>query len=396
MIPVDVSRNPAADRWLAVGQSGDADAREAGKSAAAQALAGPDPKLLIVFCCEAHDLPELVEGVREVAGDTPLVGCSTAGEISAAGPGDAGVVVTALGGNGFDVATAAADAAGGRLREAGAEVAGCIDRVADKAHRVLLLLTDGLAGDQAEIVRGAYRVVGAEVPLVGGCAGDDLRMAGTAQLHDGKVLRHAVVAAAIASDAPLGIGVRHGWRRVGSPMLVTRSEGNRVHQLDDAPALDVYLQRLQAPAEAWEDPQAFTLFAMTHPLGLSRRSGEEVRFVAGADFADRTIQCIAQVPQGGLTWFMEGDDASVLEATDGACSDALAALDGRPPLGFVAFDCIARRGVLGAGGIHSEVDRIASFAGGAPVAGFYTYGEIARTHGISGFHNQTLVVLAVA
>jgi hypothetical protein len=30
------------------------------------------------------------------------------------------------------------------------------------------------------------------------------------------------------------------------------------------------------------------------------------------------------------------------------------------------------------------------------VAGFYTYGEIARTHGVSGFHNQTLVVLAFA
>lgn len=393
---MDASRNLAAERWLAVGQSDDADARRAGRAAAARALAAPDPKLLIVFCCEAYDLAELVEGIRETAGDTPMIGCSTAGEISAAGPGDAGVVVTALGGNGFDVATAAADAAGGRLREAGADVAGCIDRVADKAHRVLLLLTDGLAGDQAEIVRGAYRVVGAEVPLVGGCAGDDLRMAGTAQLHDGTVLRHAVVAAAIASDAPLGIGVRHGWRRVGSPMLVTRSEGNRVHLLDDAPALDVYLQRLGAPPAAWEDSQAFTRFAMTHPLGLSRRSGEEVRFVAGADFADRSIQCIAQVPQGGLTWFMEGDDASVLEATDGACHDALAALAGRPPLGFVAFDCIARRGVLGEGGIRSEVDRIASFAGGAPVAGFYTYGEIARTHGISGFHNQTLVVLAVA
>jgi hypothetical protein len=52
--------------------------------------------------------------------------------------------------------------------------------------------------------------------------------------------------------------------------------------------------------------------------------------------------------------------------------------------------------VLGEAGIRAEVDRIASFAAGAPVAGFYTYGEIARTHGISGFHNQTLVVLAVA
>jgi hypothetical protein len=398
VISVDAAPTPVrgAARWLAVGQSSDRDARLAGRAAATAAITGDDPKLLVVFCCEDYHLAELLEGVRDVAGDTPLVGCSTAGEISTAGPGDAGVVVTAFGGPGFDVATASADAAGGRLREAGAEVAATIDRVQDKPHRVLLLLTDGLAGDQAEIVRGAYRVVGAEIPLVGGCAGDDLRMAGTAQLHDGKVLRHAVVAAAIASDAPLGIGVRHGWRRVGCPMVVTRSEGNRVHLLDDAPALDVYLYRLQAPLAAWEDPQAFTRFAMTHPLGISRRSGEEVRFVAGADFEDRSIQCIAQVPQGGLTWFMEGDDASVLEATDGACLDALAALEGRPPLGFVAFDCIARRGVLGEGGIRAEVDRIAEFARGAPVAGFYTYGEIARTHGISGFHNQTLVVLAVA
>ena len=393
---MDASLSPSPDRWLAVGQSDAIDARLAGRAAATRALQGTDPKLLVVFCCEGYDLAELVEGVRDAAGDTPMIGCSTAGEISGAGPGDAGVVVTALGGPGFDAATASADAAGGRLREAGAEVAAAIDRVEDKAHRVLLLLTDGLAGDQSEIVRGAYRVVGAEIPLVGGCAGDDLRMTGTAQLHDGKVLRHAVVGAAITSDAPLGIGVRHGWRRVGRPMVVTRSEGHHVHQLDDAPALDVYLQRLGAPAAAWDDPQAFTLFAMTHPLGISRRSGEEVRFVAGADFTDRSLQCIAQVPQGGLTWFMEGDDASVLEATDAACHDALAGLDGRPPLGFMAFDCIARRGVLGEAGIQAEVDRIASFAAGAPVAGFYTYGEIARTHGISGFHNQTLVVLAVA
>src|SRR5687768_15478126 len=131
MIPVDVSRNLAPERWLAVGQSGDADARTAGHAAAAKALAGPDPKLLVVFCSEAYDQAELVEGIREAAGDTPMIGCSTAGEISTAGPGDAGVVVTALGGDGFDVATAAADAAGGRLRDAGAEVAGCIERAAE-------------------------------------------------------------------------------------------------------------------------------------------------------------------------------------------------------------------------------------------------------------------------
>ena len=50
--------------------------------------------------------------------------------------------------------------------------------------------------------------------------------------------------------------------------------------------------------------------------------------------------------------------------------------------------------MLGDAGIKREIDCIATHAEG-PVAGFYTYGEIARTHGQSGFHNQTLVVLAV-
>jgi hypothetical protein len=31
-------------------------------------------------------------------------------------------------------------------------------------------LSDGLGGNQEEVIRGAYSVVGASVPLVGGCA----------------------------------------------------------------------------------------------------------------------------------------------------------------------------------------------------------------------------------
>lgn len=304
----------------------------------------------------------------------------------------------ALGGEGFSVATSAATDASADLRAAGAGVAACVAEVGESPHRALMLLTDGLAGDQQEIVRGAYGVLGAGVPLVGGCAGDDLKMSQTHQLHHESVLGDAVVAAALGSEAPLSIGVRHGWTRVGEPMLVTRSADNRVHTLDDQPARDVYLQRLAAPEDACRDPEAITRFALTHPLlGVSRRSGEDqVRFVGEADFEDSSLGCIAQVPQGALAWFMQGDEKSVLEATEGACHDALAGLVGERPLGLIAFDCIARRAVLGEEGIRGEVERVARHTAGAPVAGFYTYGEIARTHGVSGFHNQTLVLLAVS
>jgi hypothetical protein len=117
--------------------------------------------------------------------------------------------------------------------------------------------------------------------------------------------------------------------------------------------------------------------------------------VADAGWEDRSLGLIATVPQGGLTWFMEGDDATVLDATDEACSDAVAALGGEAPIGVLAFDCVARLGVIG-DLVTDEIDRLGRHTAPAPIAGFYSYGEIARVQGPNGFHNQTLVVLAVA
>jgi hypothetical protein len=360
------------------------------------ALVRDDAKLLIIFCSQSHDLPALLAEIRRRAPAVPLIGCTTAGEIATDGPSEASVVVTALGGEGFAVETAAATEASRDLRKAGARVARCLPVRESLPHKVLILLSDGLAGDQQEIVRGAYGVLGATVPLVGGCAGDDLRMIRTHQLYGDQVLTDSVVAAGLASDAPFGIGVRHGWRRVGEPMLVTASAANRVYTLDDRPALDVYLKHLGVDEPADRDQEWLARLALTHPLGLGRPSGEDqVRFISGGDFVERSLSCIAEIPQGALIWIMEGDATSVLEATDAACADSLAALDGNPPLGVIAFDCIARRGVLGDQGIRSEINRLAAVTSGAPVAGFYTYGEIARTRGLRGFHNQTLVVLSV-
>jgi hypothetical protein len=287
-------------RWYAVGRSAAADADRAVREAGEQALGGrPDADLLVVFWSIRHDAATIARAAGTLAPGAAVVGCSTAGEIATDGPGDGGVVIAALGG-GFSVATAVGRRASQRLREAGADAAACATGLDDPPHRVLLLLTDGLAGDQQEIVRGAHGIVGADVPLVGGCAGDDLAMAGTLQLCGDEVLDDSVVGVAIGSDAPLGIGVRHGWRRVGDAMLVTRSENNRVYTLDDEPALDVYLRRLDAPPEAHTDPAAFTRFALTHPLGLARRSGEEqVRFGADAQHDRRGARGRTRVVHGG-------------------------------------------------------------------------------------------------
>ena len=140
----------APARWFGIG-SAEGSEQAAGARAVDEALVRDDAKLLIVFCSPSHDVPALLREIRSRAGDVPIVGCTTAGEIATAGPSDAGVVVAALGGAGFAVDTAVATDASRDLRGAGARVARCVPQRADLPHRVLLLLSDGLAGDQQEM-----------------------------------------------------------------------------------------------------------------------------------------------------------------------------------------------------------------------------------------------------
>jgi hypothetical protein len=390
-------RLPDVRRWMGVGRSTHPDSYPAALAATHRAVIGDEPKLLLAFAAITHDPATVLAGLRAGAPGVPVIGCSTHGEIGPQGPTDGSVTVAAIGGPGFQASTAVATGVTDRQRDAGAEVAACAAAVADLPHRALVLLTDGLVREQEEILRGCYATLGASVPLFGGAAADGWRMEGVFLLADGQVHRDAVVAATIASEAPISVSVRHGWRAVGQPMIVTSSDAGRVYTLDDRPALDVYLSRLSAPREAYTDRAAFTAFALPRPLGVQRRSGIEARNLSTeVDLAGRSIGGGTAIPHGCLTWAMTGDTESILAATDAACQDALVGLGGRDPVGMLTFSCAALRAVLGDDGVRRESERLSKWAAGTPFAGFHTYGEIARVHGIDGFHNQSLVVMAMS
>ena len=233
-------------------------------------------------------------------------------------------------------------------------------------------------------MRGAYSVAGATVSLAGGCAG--------VQLRGDRAMRDSVVAVALGSYAPFGVGVRHGWHPRADPLLITASDGMRVKAINDRPALDVYLELSAAPAEA-----DFGRYASLHPLGVAAARGREaqIRAVVGADFESRWLQCNGELAAGTLVWPMEGEAGEVLNATSRACVEALLPLRSQPPLGLLAFDSSSRAALLGAEGMSEARARIAAAADGAPVGGFGSTGEIARTSGSVGFHSHALAVLAI-
>jgi hypothetical protein len=408
----------STDRWVRVGRSALPDAASAGAQAARTALDGDVARLLLVFCSTAYDVTGVLDGVCSVTPDEVVIaGCTTNGELAWSGPGQQpveaalcdgladdvasapSVVVVALGGEGFTVLSRMVpDVSTGR-RDAGAAAA-CVMEHLDAPHRILMVIADGLTGEQHELVRGAYSVLGMEVPIVGGCSADADRYVLTHQFHGtgAGVQAHvdSIIAIAIGSSAPMGIGIAHGWVKQGDPMVVTRSEAGEVFLLDDEPALDVYLRRIGADRTLLEDPTKFREVAFLHPLGMSRRTSEDIRVVHDGDLGHGSLLCLADVPAGALVWTMSTDVDSLIQAASDSCTMALRGLGGAPPSGLIVFDCAVRKHKLGVRYLPAEQAAIAVASAGMPFGGFYTFGEIGRTHGSRGMHHLTVVTLALA
>jgi EAL domain-containing protein (putative c-di-GMP-specific phosphodiesterase class I) len=144
----------SAHTWVGVGRSSSTIAAQAGREAATAAIAGRDPKLLIVFCSHAYELQKLLDAISEVSGDAPLISCSTVGEIAGGGVQDSSVVVSALGGDGYSVRTTAATSASSDLRRSGTEAAASVTELDESSMHAALV---GNLKLQDDLVRALER-----------------------------------------------------------------------------------------------------------------------------------------------------------------------------------------------------------------------------------------------
>jgi hypothetical protein len=395
-----------------IGTSALDDAAAAGRAAATAALAdlvargeGEQPALVIVYTSVRYDLAMLLSGVRGVTGETPLVGATTAAHFQNGGltPPRTGVSVLVLtsGSYRFGVAAvsglrAGAFAVGRSLARAAREAAG----PDAPAHAALLLLADGLVGDQQALLNGVHRVAGAAVPVVGGAAGDDRRMRETFVFCGDRVLTDAAVAVWINSDQPLRVVMGHGWRPVGLPLLVTRVDGAVVHEIAGRPARDVYEEHLRHGSDMVEsdmvetdeplDERKTRARRATHALALIEPSGAQL--IRSAYLApDGLIRTFTPLPHYAAVQIVSGRRDDLLEASQGIV-DQLPT--DRQPGVLLAFSCLSRLEVLGERS-GEEPARLQAAAGDVPTFGFYTYGEFARTTTVAGFHNATIAAIAL-
>lgn len=374
------------------------DAAEAGREAAAAAvagLAGEPPALVIVFTTPRYDLPALLASIRSVTGDAHLIGATGSGEIVQGqhlGFGG-GVGVLALTAGPYRFGVASADHIRGQLNQTGQAITRASRAEAGSSpHAVVLLLADCLAGDLQQLFQGAYRITGPKVSITGGAAGDELKFVRTCVFHDDRVVEEGAVALWIASERPLPVVTRHGWEPIGIPLLVTRTEDTEIIELNGRPAAVVYEEQLGlAPGQL--SAAQFWDTSVYHPFGLLQADGTTVIRVARAKSEQGALKiqgCIP--PAGSAVQVMTGTVDTLLNIVGEVTGTALAAY---PDAGvLLAFSCAARAKLFGER-TPEESRRLQAAAGAVPTFGFYCCGEFARTAGVLGTHNATLTALAL-
>jgi methyl-accepting chemotaxis protein len=364
-------------------------------------LGDREPALVMAFASTAQPLDVVLGELSRAFASATVLGASTAGEFNETRVARGSTSAIAIAGD-LEAHAGIGRSLASDPERAVAQAVEMLPRdVPGRSHRTAILLLDPLAGvsEEATLMAATALSVHAAIPLAGGAAGDDLAMKRTVVGCGAEADTDAVVVATIHSARPLGIGVAHGHRPVSGPLEVTRAEGNVVYEIEGRPAWDVWREETRAAAAAHGiDPDGLSEaeiggFLLRYEAGLASGDAFKIRAPLSRG-EDGSLSFACGIPTGAVIRITESEAARQVEAARRAARSARAALGDAVPAGAIVFDCICRNLILGEA-FDDAVRGMSEELGGAPLAGFETYGEIALDVGdMSGFHNTTSVVLA--
>ncbi len=336
--------------------------------------------------------PSVYNSLRSNCPKARILGCSTGTAINGPALSDTAGTALAVEFNGSRVELARLALEGKSSFEAGQCIAGQLPRL-DLAG--VLLLSDGLHVNGSELVAGVQSVLGTDVPLGGGLAGDGAAFTKTLVGADAIPTDNSIAALGFyGAKLNIRLGMAHGWDFFGPSRRVTRAEGAVLYEMDGKPALDLYTRYLGD--EAADLPASGLLY----PLLLTNPADpqdEVVRTVLSVDHDRRTMTFAGDIPQGWHARLMRGDFDNLVRGAAAAAEQTGGLIDAQSEGFAVLISCVGRRLLMKQRTADEVEATAASLSDRVRQIGFYSYGEIVGNGvtGSCGLHNQTMTVMMI-
>lgn len=352
-----------------------------------------DQTMVLVFGSPAfHHAAEPIRALVSAYPHSHIIGCSSAGEIFGASVHDESLSVCVVRFAATRLASAITPCASAeRSFDAGKSLGNDLYR---PDLRNIFILSDGLNVNGSELVKGINTTVSQSVVVTGGLAGDGNRFEQTWVLKDGQPQSGYITALGFYGDRiHIGHGSKGGWDAFGLERRVTRSEGNRLYELDDKPALELYKKYLGD--QAANLPAAGLFF----PLALRESANADksiVRTILAVDEATNSLIFAGDIPQGSLAQLMKANFERLIDGASEAASLSATLLKGNNPTLCLTISCVGRRLVLGERADEELEAALQMLPEATQQVGFYSYGEISPyASGYCDLHNQTMTLTII-
>lgn len=364
------------------------DSREAGRKAAEGAVqVSGKPTLTFVFTTDFYDHKVVLETVKEAVGNSKILGFCARGIIFAEDMLEQAVAVGTLAGAELSVATSLQQGITEDSYSAGHR-AGEELLASGISKGLVIVLPDGFTGNNTEVIRGLYNVMGPDFIYIGGSSGGNLKSSKTYQFTEVGVKSDAL-AVALLGGMSINAGVVHGWKPTQALLVITKSEGKRVYEIDGCPAFDIYSERLGA-----DTVDNFIKLGKQYPLGIPDVSGNYLIRDPKSVNDDKSVNFVSEIPANSVANIMEGSVKDQIEA-DKSLISMIIDRNAEPQFALV-FDCISRSLLMGKE-FKKELKIIwESIGREVPVFGALTHGEIGSFMGAPMFHNKTLALAVLS
>jgi hypothetical protein len=352
-----------------------------------------------------HEQKDLLSSLRQsLPKDVMLVGCSVQGMVSDESVREGGFALglMGLGGDELLIAPVLTRDIEQDTHSKGQDMGARLKSQLGLEPNLILLLWDPLCGaDMDQLLSGIKEFAGC--PIVGGGAGQPWgRMVRTVQYWEDEVLSHGSIAIGLSGPFSVELGVTHGTSPTGTEMTVTRSEGNRLVEIDGKPALLSWREMTGCTEEQIIEQDYSSNWAIGIQRKLQHPDGSEetlyfVRAAFGFDLEAKELIVPTSIPQGERIMIHHRTVENILSGTETMGQDLKERINGKQPWAVFGFECAARTApFLGSSATMNEnLTLRKTVAPDTPWLGMMAWGEVAPVGGTPAFHNYTypLVVL---
>jgi hypothetical protein len=363
-----------------------------------------DCDLVVIHASMGHDYVALIAEARALAPSARIVGSSCCGVVGKEGVSESmkDLAIMAVRGA-TDIAVASVDGIyGHNSYQMSVELAAQL-KAANPGVNMVYFLASGIDIADDRCIAGIESVFGPEVTLFGATSADNMKGIASFQMVDDRVYEHAAYAVGFA-DPTLEVVTQatHGFVAVGEPMVVTKSEENRILQLDGRPAWGEYTRRLALPETA-TCGDTIPIGALAEHLRpkLAEEYGNEhiLRVVTKRD-PDGAMHYATTCPEGTRLWLTVRDEERIFNDMDRMMGQMVDRIGGREVVAVFHADCLARGRFLFNRVMKEElVGRmqypLAKNGEIPPWLGMYGFGEFARLGGKNEYHNYTTAIYAI-